>query len=180
MFVTVQHKHSNRPFDSMNIWLEEVKADGFVVCLREFMSFDGIHTGLKVVSFKKLAQSSTITFFFVLICYQLNLKLNLIVWKLIKTWWLVWPPLINYVKIILEELLFYLTHKCFKTVKLWICFAKTAWRKGWRGGLEVKNGGRGALIRKRGSVKERLFSLKKISPLLRMCSRCFEKKESFL
>ncbi|CAH3131432.1 unnamed protein product, partial [Porites lobata] len=48
VFVTVQHKHSNRPFDSMNIWLEEVKADGFVVCLREFMSFDGIHTGLKV------------------------------------------------------------------------------------------------------------------------------------
>ena len=37
----------------MNIWLEEVEADGFVVCLREFMSFDGIHTGLKVVSFKK-------------------------------------------------------------------------------------------------------------------------------
>lgn len=84
MFVTVQHKHSNRPFDSMNIWLEEVEADGFVVCLREFMSFDGIHTGLKVVSFKKLAQSSTITFFFVLTCYQLNLKLDLIVWKLIK------------------------------------------------------------------------------------------------
>ena len=47
----------------MNIWLEEVEADGFFVCLREFMSFDGIHTGLKVVSFKKLAQSSTITFF---------------------------------------------------------------------------------------------------------------------
>ena len=55
MFVTVQHKHSNRPFDSMNIWLEEVEADGFVVCLREFMSFDGIHTGLKVVSFKKFS-----------------------------------------------------------------------------------------------------------------------------
>ena len=68
----------------MNIWLEEVKADGFVVCLREFMSLDGIHTGLKVVSFKKVAQSSTITLFFVPTCYQLNLKLNLIVWKLIK------------------------------------------------------------------------------------------------
>ena len=72
MFVTVQHKHSNRPFDSMNIWLEEVKADGFVVCLREFMSFDGIHTGLKVVSvpFRSVvAQSSTFTFFLVLTCY---------------------------------------------------------------------------------------------------------------
>ena len=47
MFATVQH---DLPSDSMNIWLEDVKASGFVVCLREFMTFDGIHTGLKVVS----------------------------------------------------------------------------------------------------------------------------------
>ena len=50
MFVTVLHKHSDRPFDSMNIRLEDVKTDSFVVCLREFMSFDGSHSGLKVVS----------------------------------------------------------------------------------------------------------------------------------
>ena len=50
VFVTVLHKHSDRPFDSMNIWLEDVKTDSFVVCLREFMSFDGSHSGLKVVS----------------------------------------------------------------------------------------------------------------------------------
>ena len=50
MFVTVIHKHSDRTFDSMNIWLEDVKTDSFVVCLREFMSFDSIHSGLKVVS----------------------------------------------------------------------------------------------------------------------------------
>ena len=84
MFVTVQHKHSNRPFDSMNIWLEEVEADGFVVCLREFMSFDGIHTGLKVVSFKKFSPVFDYYVFICPTCYQLNLKLNLIVWKLIK------------------------------------------------------------------------------------------------
>ena len=50
MFVTIQHQHSDRPSDSMNIWLEDIKIDGFVVCLREFMTFDGIHSGLKVVS----------------------------------------------------------------------------------------------------------------------------------
>ena len=50
MFVTVIHKHSDRTFDSMNVWLEDVKTDSFVVCLREFMSFDSIHSGLKVVS----------------------------------------------------------------------------------------------------------------------------------
>ena len=69
----------------MNIWLEEVKADGFVVCLREFMSFDGIHTGLKVVSFKKFSPVFDYYVFICATCYQLNLKLNLIVWKLIKT-----------------------------------------------------------------------------------------------
>ena len=53
MFVTVLHKHSDRPFDAMNIWLEDVKTDSFVVCLREFMSFDGIHSALKVVSFNQ-------------------------------------------------------------------------------------------------------------------------------
>ena len=38
---------------------------------------------------------------------------------------------------------------------------------------------KGTLIRQRGSFIERLFSLNKISRLLRMC-RLFEKKESFL
>ena len=47
MFATVEH---DRPTDSMNMWLENVKNDSFVVCLREFMSFDGIHSGIKVVS----------------------------------------------------------------------------------------------------------------------------------
>ena len=68
----------------MNIWLEEVEADGFVVCLREFMSFDGIHTGLKVVSFKKFSPVLDYYIFLCPTCYQLNLKLKLIVWKLIK------------------------------------------------------------------------------------------------
>lgn len=52
MFVTVLREHTDRPFDSMNIWLEDVKAAGFIVCLREIMSFDEIHSGLKVVSWK--------------------------------------------------------------------------------------------------------------------------------
>ena len=50
VFVTVQQEHSDRPYDSMNIWLEDITKNGFVVCLREFMAFDGIHSDLKVVS----------------------------------------------------------------------------------------------------------------------------------
>ena len=59
----------------MNIWLEEVKADGFVVCLREFMSFDGIHTGLKVVSFKKI--SSVFDYYVFLGPYLLLIKFKI-------------------------------------------------------------------------------------------------------
>lgn len=50
MFVTLQHEHSDRPFDSMNLWLEDVGKNEFYVCMRELMTFDGIHSDLKVVS----------------------------------------------------------------------------------------------------------------------------------
>ena len=50
MFATVQHQYSDRAFDAMNIWVEEISNGGFVVCLRELMTFDGVHSGLQVVS----------------------------------------------------------------------------------------------------------------------------------
>nr|XP_058952138.1 uncharacterized protein LOC131779589 [Pocillopora verrucosa] len=48
VFITVQHKHTDRPYDSMNLWLENVSKNKFNVCMREFMAFDGIHSDLKV------------------------------------------------------------------------------------------------------------------------------------
>ncbi|PFX14674.1 hypothetical protein AWC38_SpisGene21153 [Stylophora pistillata] len=48
VFFTVQHKHTDRPHDSMNLWLEGVNKNEFYVCMKEFMTFDGIHSGLKV------------------------------------------------------------------------------------------------------------------------------------
>ena len=50
VFATVHHHYSDRPFDAMNIWVEEISNGGFVVCLRELMTFDGVHAGLQVVS----------------------------------------------------------------------------------------------------------------------------------
>lgn len=50
MFITLQHEHTDRPFDSMNLWLENVGRNEFHVCMRELMTFDGIHSDLKVVS----------------------------------------------------------------------------------------------------------------------------------
>lgn len=49
VFITVQHKHTDRPYDSMNLWLENVSKNKFNLCMREFMAFDGIHSDLKVV-----------------------------------------------------------------------------------------------------------------------------------
>ena len=50
VFATVRHQYLDRPFDAMNIWVEEISNGGFVVCLRELMTFDGVHSGLQVVS----------------------------------------------------------------------------------------------------------------------------------
>ncbi|XP_015767022.1 PREDICTED: uncharacterized protein LOC107345789 isoform X1 [Acropora digitifera] len=48
VFATVQHQYSDRPFDAMNVWVDEISNFGFVVCLRELMTFDGVHSGLQV------------------------------------------------------------------------------------------------------------------------------------
>ena len=50
VFATVEHQYSDRPFDAMNIWVEEISNGGFVICLRELMTFDAVHSGLQVVS----------------------------------------------------------------------------------------------------------------------------------
>ena len=50
MLATVRHSLSNMPQDAMNVWVEELKADYFRVCLREVKTFDGKHQNLKVAS----------------------------------------------------------------------------------------------------------------------------------
>ena len=50
MLATVSHSVSNKSQDAMNVWVEELKADYFRVCLREVKTFDGKHQNLKVAS----------------------------------------------------------------------------------------------------------------------------------
>ena len=38
----------------MNVWVEELKADYFRVCLREVKTFDGKHQNLKVASLTRI------------------------------------------------------------------------------------------------------------------------------
>ena len=54
MLATVRHSVSNMPQDAMNVWVEELKADYFRVCLREVKTFDGKHQNLKVASLTRI------------------------------------------------------------------------------------------------------------------------------
>ena len=54
MLATVRHSVSNMPQDAMNVWVEELKADYFRVCLREVKTFDGKHQNLKVASLTRM------------------------------------------------------------------------------------------------------------------------------
>ncbi|XP_022809623.1 uncharacterized protein LOC111346613 [Stylophora pistillata] len=48
VLATVRHSVSNKAQEAMNVWIEELKADYFRVCLREVKTFDGNHQNLKV------------------------------------------------------------------------------------------------------------------------------------
>lgn len=54
VLATVRHSVSNKPQDAMNVWIEELKADYFRVCLREVKTFDGNHQNLKVASLTRV------------------------------------------------------------------------------------------------------------------------------
>ena len=54
MLATVRHSVSNKLQDAMNVWVEELKADYFRVCLREVKTFDGKHENLKVASLTRI------------------------------------------------------------------------------------------------------------------------------
>lgn len=54
VLATVRHSVSNKPQEAMNVWIEELKADYFRVCLREVKTFDGNHQNLKVASLTRV------------------------------------------------------------------------------------------------------------------------------
>ena len=49
VFVFVKYARSTKPNDAMYAWLENVNSEGFEVCLREFLPFDGNHQDAVVV-----------------------------------------------------------------------------------------------------------------------------------
>ena len=49
IFVTVTHGVTNRTQDAMALWVEDLKAESFKICLREAKILDGPHKNLKIV-----------------------------------------------------------------------------------------------------------------------------------
>ena len=49
IFVTVTHGVTNRSQDAMALWVEDLKAESFKICLREAKIFDGPNKNLKIV-----------------------------------------------------------------------------------------------------------------------------------
>ena len=63
MLATVRHSVSNKSQDAMNVWVEELKADYFRVCLREVKTFDGKHQNLKVASLTRIVLVHMLKYF---------------------------------------------------------------------------------------------------------------------
>ena len=63
MFVTVKYTRSTKPNDAVYAWLENVHFQGFELCIREFLPFDGKHQDTIVVSTNGLIQTLQIFIF---------------------------------------------------------------------------------------------------------------------
>ena len=49
VFVSAKYGRSTKPTDAVYVWLENVNSEGFEVCIREFLPFDGKHRDTIVV-----------------------------------------------------------------------------------------------------------------------------------
>ena len=50
VIVTAEHYRSGLKHDATSVWLEDVSASSFKICLREFQNFAGVHDDISVVS----------------------------------------------------------------------------------------------------------------------------------
>ena len=50
MLVTAEHHRSHLKHDAATVWLEDVSASSFKICIREFQNFAGVHDDISVVS----------------------------------------------------------------------------------------------------------------------------------
>ena len=48
--MTASHQLLKRPQDALAVWVEDLREDSFLACVRETKIFDGLHKKIKVVS----------------------------------------------------------------------------------------------------------------------------------
>ena len=49
VFVTAEHYRSNMKHDAASVWLEDLSASSFKICIRELQNFAGVHDDISVV-----------------------------------------------------------------------------------------------------------------------------------
>ena len=72
VFVTAKHHGKGLKHDAASVWLEDVSAASFKICLRELQNFAGVHEEISVVSFIKsgstIILSNKLTQFTIYVC----------------------------------------------------------------------------------------------------------------
>ena len=64
IFATAEHYRSRLRHDATTVWLEDVTATSFKICLRELQNFAGVHEDISVVSICDSIFPISIGFFF--------------------------------------------------------------------------------------------------------------------
>ena len=49
VFVTAEHYRSSMKHDAASVWLEDLSASSFKICIRELQNFAGVHDDISVV-----------------------------------------------------------------------------------------------------------------------------------
>ena len=50
VLATAEHYRSNMKHDAASVWLEDLSASSFKICIRELQNFAGVHDDISVVS----------------------------------------------------------------------------------------------------------------------------------
>ena len=69
VFVTAKHHRKGLKHDAASVWLEDVSAASFKICLRELQNFAGVHEEISVVSFIKSGGTYTYIYIYISIIY---------------------------------------------------------------------------------------------------------------
>ena len=77
VFVTAKHHRKGLKHDAASVWLEDVSAASFKICLRELQNFAGVHEEISVVSFIKSGGTYTYIYIYKYNIFYLELQFRI-------------------------------------------------------------------------------------------------------